>query len=176
VTQIHSLVPESRSSILGAQGRFGFAFGQRFYLFALIGLLWLAPAFGDRAFVWSLVAWNVLLALLWVIDCVRMPSPGELSVRRDWSKPLLLGTAGKILLRVENLGARRVHIEVVEDSALELSEEPLRGQLDVGSKGSSVVEYSCLPRKRGDVAMGKTFFRPALGDRRPYTNRPSVSK
>jgi uncharacterized protein (DUF58 family) len=159
VTQIHTLVPESRSSTLMAKGRFGFAFGQRFYLFALIGLLWLAPAFSEGDFVWALVAWNVLLALLWVIDFVRMPSPGELSARRDWSKPLLLDTATKIFLRVENLSARRVHIEVVEDSAVELSDVPLSGQLDVDPKGSGVMEYACSPRKRGDAPMGKTFFR-----------------
>jgi uncharacterized protein (DUF58 family) len=159
VAHAHTLVPESRTAVPTAHRRGGFAFGRRFYLFALIGLLWLAPAFGDSAFVWSLAAWNALLAVLWGIDFYRMPRAHSIRAHRDWTKPLTLDVPSSYVLRVENAGRVAVQATVLEDTPVELSEAPLSAELRIGSGGEAAATMTCIPRKRGDAAVGKTFLR-----------------
>ncbi|MBV9609229.1 MAG: hypothetical protein JO187_06705, partial [Acidobacteria bacterium] len=50
------------------RGRFGFAFGRRFFFLLIVGSLWVIPAFWNRAFLYGLLAWDAFLVLAAILD------------------------------------------------------------------------------------------------------------
>lgn len=144
---------------LQRKGRAGFGFGRRFYLLALLGLIWVAPAFADAELIWGLAAWNALIFFLWLVDWLRLPPAGQFVARRQWLRPLTLGVAGEYHWTVENHSARTVHMEVVEDAPQDLSAAPPAGTLQVAGHGEAKLVLPCRPWRRGDAQFGKTYIR-----------------
>ena len=59
----------------------GVAFGRRTLLLLILGLIWVAPAFRDRRFLYGMFVWDGIVTVLWVADLATLPRPQRLLVR-----------------------------------------------------------------------------------------------
>ena len=88
--------------------RFGFAFGDRFFVVLFVGLVWLAPAFLDLRFVYALFLWDLLVVLAWLADLATLPRPDQISIKRTWRSPAALSLQAEVAIAIENLSGKSI--------------------------------------------------------------------
>jgi hypothetical protein len=86
-TSLQGMVPPTVASESRWYARLGVAFGPRFFLLLLMGVLWSTLAFFDLRWVYAMLAWDGLVVLVWIIDLARLPTPAKLRVQRAWHGP-----------------------------------------------------------------------------------------
>ena len=79
-----SLVPASIEARAEPRGRLPFGFAPRFYVFLLIGVVWLVPAWWSPRFIVGLLLWDLIAVAAWLYDLRRLPAPRQLQARRRW--------------------------------------------------------------------------------------------
>jgi len=153
------LVPEPIGARGKSNGRFGVAFGRRFFLLLVIGLIWMGPAWGDPKYIAGMFLWDVAVLMLWALDLRRLPKPEEIEVRRLWQGALQLREEATATLEFTNRGKcsalLRVQEEVPEGLRKEIPEVDVR--IPAGSR--EVAKYEVCPRERGDMNFGFTYMR-----------------
>jgi uncharacterized protein (DUF58 family) len=142
-----------------AKGRFGVAFGRRFFLLLLIGLVWIGPAWANSKYLFALALWDFLVLLLWAMDLRRLPKPEEIEIRRRWSSTLQLREPAEATLEFLNRGKSDVLLRVQEEAPVGLRKEIPELDARVPAGGSQTVTYSICPRERGDMIFGNTYLR-----------------
>src|SRR6267143_2346767 len=75
-------------------GRFSFAFGPRFFVALLLGLVALGPAWWFRQAIAAMFLWDGVVLGAWLWDLLRLPRPEQLEVQRTWEKRPCLGVPG----------------------------------------------------------------------------------
>jgi uncharacterized protein (DUF58 family) len=138
---------------------FAVAFGPRFFILLLIGLIWLAPAFADRRFVYVMAGWDGLIILAWLVDLVRLPRPARLRVRRSWLAPSALSVESQVELTVFNESAVPVRTRILDHVPAQLRVEPPEVPINVGSENEATGRYSVLPNERGEATLGEAYVR-----------------
>ncbi|MGH9780677.1 MAG: hypothetical protein ACRD33_02555, partial [Candidatus Acidiferrales bacterium] len=98
------LVPPTVRARARPGSRFPFAFGRRFFLLLLIGLVWLGPAWSDTRYLYAMLLWDVGVALLWFWDLTNIPKPEQLEVRRIWGASVQLSVKSDVKLEIQNYG------------------------------------------------------------------------
>ena len=63
-----TMIPPAVSARTERSGRAGAAFGGRFFLFLLVGLVWLGPAWWDARFLAGMLVWDLLAVVFWAAD------------------------------------------------------------------------------------------------------------
>ena len=137
--------------------RLGYSFGYRFFLFLLVGLAWLVPAFVDHRFALAMVLWDVLLVAAWAADLSLLPKPHEISLRRSWSEPLALSVPTQARIAVINYSKATLYIRVLDALPCSLRREPPQLQLRVAPGGEAEARYEVQPRKRGTASTSKVY-------------------
>ena len=84
------LAPESISVACKLTGRFGFAFGRRFFLLLLVGVLWAVPAFWESRFLLIMAAWDLCAIAGWAMDLRHLPRPERIKLERSWTGAAIL--------------------------------------------------------------------------------------
>lgn len=156
-----AMIPAAVESQARPSKRLGFSFGYRFFLFLLIGLVWLVPAFVDHRFAYAVAAWDLLLFAVWVVDLSSMPRPRELRIRRTWAAPLALSVSSKAKITAINNSKSTVHIQVLDALPSSLRSQPPQVELTVAPRNEAEAEYSVQPRKRGTTAASQVYLRYA---------------
>jgi uncharacterized protein (DUF58 family) len=139
--------------------RFGFAFGDRFFMLLFVGLVWLGPAFIDLRFAYAMLAWDVLVVLMWLVDLAQLPKPQQLKVKRTWRAPAALSIESNVDLMLENSSDRSVHAKLIDTVPLQLREEPASITIRAGAKSEGVASYRIRPVQRGDAKIGGCYVR-----------------
>lgn len=151
----HTLVPPATVSRGRRAGRFPFAFGRRFFLMLLIGLVWLGPAWLDVRYLYAMAVWDVLIVALWAWDLARLPRPEQLEARRIWCAAPQLTVESPIALELRSI-ATNVELSgsIVDDVpvALRASLPELEFLVRQGKPAS--LTYAICPRERGDTQLG----------------------
>src|SRR5215469_11343623 len=155
----HALVPEPVSAICQRAGRFGFAFGRRFFFLLFVGALWAIPAFWKPRFLLIMAAWDACVVIAWLLDLVRLPRAGLLKMERSWSGAASLNNPVNILLQVENQSDVDLECSRLLDDAAESLRQPSFLECRVPAHGSATLTYQAIPRQRGDVQLGQIYFR-----------------
>ncbi len=96
------LAPEPMSVRAKSAKRLSFAFGRRFFLVTLLGLLWAVPAFWDVRFLLVMAAWSACALIAWAVDLARLPRPERLVVERSWAGAPSLSNNTQVTLEVRN--------------------------------------------------------------------------
>ena len=152
---------------IGARGkissRFPAAFGRRFFLLLLIGLVWLGPGWSDSRYLLAMLAWDAALLLVWSWDFAGLPKPEQLEIRRAWTSPLQLLVETKVTLEVQNRGNCFIEAEILDDVALQLRTDVPKMTITIPAGAQSVAEYNVCPRERGDATLGSVSFRYQSG-------------
>jgi uncharacterized protein (DUF58 family) len=159
MTEPAQLVPVTIGARGKAKGRFGAAFGRRFFLLLGIGLVWIGPAWSHPKYLIGMLLWDALVVLLWVADLRRLPKPEEIEVRRIWHSTLQLREPAEAELEFLNRGKCGILLRAQEEAPAGLRKEIPEMDVRVPAEDSARVSYSILPRERGDMHFGETFLR-----------------
>jgi uncharacterized protein (DUF58 family) len=141
------------------KGRFGFAFGRRFFLLLLIGLVWIGPAWASPKYLLAMALWDVAALTVWAVDLSRLPKPEEIEVRRSWQSTLQLREPAEAALEFTNRGKSDILLRAQEEIPVGLRKETPEVDVRVPAGGSQIATYSICPRERGDMNFGTTYLR-----------------
>jgi len=158
-----NLIPATIGARGKSAGRLGFAFGRRFYILLLAGLVWLGPAWSDAKYVYVMLAWDAAVMCLWLADLLRLPKPEELEIRRVWHSALQLSGESRVELELMNRGGCGITAQMQDDAPQAMRDEIPTLELEVDAGSSRSAEYKICPRQRGDATFGEIFFRYQSG-------------
>lgn len=158
------LIPPAIESPTQSYKRFGFAFGDRFFMLLFVGLVWLGPAFFDVRFVYAMLGWDLLVLLAWFIDLVELPRPSQLVVRRFWRSAAALSIESEIDLSLINSSRRSIRATLIDSTAVQLRSEPPSLTLNVpgasaAGNGEAQISYRIRPMQRGDAKLDACYVR-----------------
>jgi uncharacterized protein (DUF58 family) len=154
-----AMIPASVEGEARPSKRLAFSFGYRFFLFLLIGLAWLVPAFVDHRFAYVMVAWDLLLFVAWAADLVSLPKPHTLRVRRSWMAPPALSVSSQVKIAVLNDSKSTLHIRVLDVVPSSLRTEPPDLEMNVAPRSDVEALYSVEPRRRGTAVISRVYLR-----------------
>jgi len=154
-----SLVPATMKGTAHRHKRMGVAFGRRFFLLLAVGLVWSVPAFADLRLGLAMLAWDVLLAIAWLVDLGQISRAEPLVVQRSWRSPLSLSVESAVDLTIENRSTVGVTASIVDGVPSALSATPPRVRLAVGAHASATASYPVRPGTRGDLQIDAAFLR-----------------
>jgi uncharacterized protein (DUF58 family) len=153
------MVPPVAAARASKCGRLNAAFGRRFFLFLLVGLVWLGPAWWDARFLAGMLLWDVLGILFWAGDLAALPRAGEVGVSRIWSSAPSLNVPGRVEIEVQQHGKTAVRIELADDVPAGLCVAPPRLLLRCTPGRPVRAGYEILPVERGDLHLGSISLR-----------------
>jgi uncharacterized protein (DUF58 family) len=152
-------VPPEVSAQARRLGRLSFAFGPRFFVTLLFGLLWLVPAWWFPRLIAGMILWDLVAAGMFVTDLLRLPKPMQLEGRRTWERAPSLAATGDVTITIRNLGRVSVRCYLVDETPSALRTSPPLLELVVVAGGQAQARYQILPRHRGDIRLGRLFLR-----------------
>jgi uncharacterized protein (DUF58 family) len=153
------LVPPPATAAAQPSPGISFAFGRRFFLALLVGLLWTAPAWWAPAYLYGMLVWDLIVLGTWAWDLRRLPAPQMLEVSRAWPAPVELGAEGRVVLELRNHASVGVLLSARDDVPASLREDPPQLETAVPASGVSRLEYAIRPRERGDLQLGNVYLR-----------------
>jgi uncharacterized protein (DUF58 family) len=159
MSEPHHLVPAAVKSHARAARRFSFAFGPRFFLLLLIGLVWIGPAWVDRRYLYAIPVWDAAIIAVWVWDLRRLPRPAQLEVHRIWNSPVQLALTTTVRVELHYYGAVPIAAQLVDDVPATFRNETPELNISASTKENCSAEYSVRPRERGDARFGDMFLR-----------------
>ena len=159
MTESSQLAPAPIGARGKAKGRLGVAFGRRFFILLLIGLVWIGPAWASPKYLLGMALWDVLVLVLWGIDLARLPKPEQIEVRRLWHSTLQLREPAEAVLEFTNRGKTGVLLRAQEEIPTGLRKEIPEVNVQVPGGGSQTAAYAVCPGERGDMNFGTTFLR-----------------
>lgn len=139
--------------------RFGVSFGYRFFLFLLIGLVWLVPAFADIRFAYAMIGWDLLLFLAWAADLLSLPKPRALLLRRTWLAPPALSVRSQVRITALNESRATLHLHILDNIPPSLRSEPPQLEVTVRPGKEREAEYTIQPSKRGTAEVSQVYIR-----------------
>jgi uncharacterized protein (DUF58 family) len=158
---VDRLAPPPASGIGGRAHRVGAGFGARAFWLLGVGALWLIPAAVDRRALVGLVAWDVFVAALWLLDLRRLPPPARIRVTRDWAGPLALGRPTTVGLMLEHDGGGPLDAQLADAPSTALRREVPELAITAWPGRPARAEYQVVPGERGDTPVGPVTVRYA---------------
>jgi uncharacterized protein (DUF58 family) len=153
------LVPPPLAGRARSLGRVPIAFGPRFFVVLLLGLLWLIPAWWSPQLIAAMFLWDFFAILAFISDLARLPKPPQIEVRRQWEQAPCLATPSEVTLSVRNFGGSPFRCYLIDETPVSFRKAPPAVELTVGPGGQTETRYQILPSERGDVRLGRLFLR-----------------
>ena len=125
----------------------------------LLGVLWAVPVFWDRRFLLVMAGWDVLILLAWIVDLLRLPRPGRLTVERSWAGAVSLRNPVNVILQVRNLGGADIYCQVLDDMPDALRSEPAIVEIQAPAASFMAQQYAVRALQRGDIEVGQVYLR-----------------
>ena len=135
------------------------AFGDRFFVLLLAGLLWIGPLFWNRQFIYGLLAWDTILLLAWFLDLRSLGDASQIVVERTFTASLTLEESTDVRLTILNMGASRLQLQLVDDVPTEVRSTPAELLLSIPPGQERAAEYTVAPSERGDYQFGAVYLR-----------------
>jgi uncharacterized protein (DUF58 family) len=159
MSDLPHLVPATTRSFGKPAKRISFAFGRRFFLLLLIGLVWLGPAWNEPRFLFAMALWDVAVVAAWIWDLRRLPRPAGLDVSRVWNQPVQLDVEACVTLELRNLGSLPIVAELTDDAPASFQCGTPQPELAAPAKATSAASYTVRPGERGDAKFGNVYLR-----------------
>ncbi len=154
-----TLIPSAVTVKAERRKRLAGAFGPRFFLLILIGLVWLGAAFHDSRFFYALAGWDLLVLIAWAIDLAALPTPQNLSVTRRWTSAAALSVPSKIELVIQNSSRLPVFATLIDNVPPHLRPEAPELRVKCRARDEVIASYQIIPMRRGDVDLGSVYIR-----------------
>ena len=156
---MNGLLPESRQAAATPRGRLAFAFTPRALVLLFAGLVWVLLAFFSRDFLLALLAWDVLVLALAVLDGMRLPAARDITVARAWLSTPAIGQPAEVEITLAHTGAFALEAKIFDDLPSGLVAEPRELGLSAWPRALSGIRYSFVPCERGDHTGGRVYLR-----------------
>lgn len=173
-----ALLPESRQAHAVRRGRFAFGASRRTLLLLFAGIAWVLPAFFWRGWLVVLLAWDVAVILLAVVDELRLPKPESIVVRRTWLTVPALGQSAEVEIGVLQEDSQALSVKVMDDLPPKLMPVPPMLQGTAWPREWASLRYRFIPAERGDHKAGRVYVRYAsstgLAERWAYADLPQT--
>ena len=160
---MQTLIPQSARARAKPLGRAGRVLGYGLTPLALglfaVGLVMAVPAFFHLREIGFMLGWDGLIAVLVVIDAVRLPRPEDFTVTRTFVDSPQLGRATHVELAVRMEADGVVDLRMVDDLHPSLVAAPAVQQAEVFPREDAVSVSTIYPRERGDFGLGRVYLR-----------------
>jgi uncharacterized protein (DUF58 family) len=164
---MQTLIPQSAragAKPLGKAGRvLGFGLTPLALILLSAGLLMAVPAFFHPRQIGFMLGWDGLIALLVLIDAVRLPRPERFTVTRTFVDSPQLGQPTRIELavRYEPDAVRNsvIDVRMVDDLHPSLVAVPAVQRVEAFPREDAVSTSTIYARERGDFALGRVYLR-----------------
>jgi len=160
---MQTLIPQSASARAKPVGRAGRVVGFGLTPLALglfaAGLVMAVPAFFHARQIYFMLGWDGLVALLVVVDAVRLPRPEKLLVTRTFLDSPQLGLATRVELSVRVDADAVVDVRIVDDLHTALVAMPVVQRVEAFPREDAVSVSTIYPRERGDFGLGRVYLR-----------------
>src|ERR1044071_8176240 len=140
-----NLIPPPVSAKAERMKRLAGAFGPRFFLLLVVGLVWLGAAFHNSRFFYALAAWDTLALLAWAYDLASLPRPSDLTITRRWKSAAALSIPTAIEIVLENESRSTVLATLTDNVPQELSIAAPELELKCRLRGEAVTSYQIVP-------------------------------
>jgi uncharacterized protein (DUF58 family) len=159
MSDLGTLVPPSVEAATKSYKRLGAAFGDRFFMLLLLGLVWIIPAFLDLRFVYALFAWDLLVVFAWLADLTQLPASSQLTVTRTWHSAVALSIPSPVDLTLTNSSEKAMRATLIDTVPVQLRDEPPALSLKAGARNEATAQYQICPVQRGDATLGDCYVR-----------------
>jgi uncharacterized protein (DUF58 family) len=160
---MQTLIPQSagaRAKPFGKAGRvLGFGLTPLALGLFAAGLVMAVPAFFHARHIFFMLGWDALVALLVVVDAVRLPRPESFLVTRTFLDSPQLGTATRVELSVRVDADAVVDVRMVDDLNTALEVMPIVQRVEAFPREDAVSLSTVYPRERGDFGLGRVYLR-----------------
>jgi uncharacterized protein (DUF58 family) len=160
---MQTLIPPSARARAKPLGKAGRVLGYGLTPLALglfaVGLVMAVPAFFHAGQIYFMLGWDGLIALLVVVDAVRLPRPEQFTVTRAFVDSPQLGRATRVELAVRIDADAVVDVRLVDDLHPALVAMPIVQRVEVLPRDEAVSTSTIYPRERGDFALGRVYLR-----------------
>src|ERR1700744_2956400 len=160
---MQTLIPESAGGTarpIGRLGRWaGFGLTARALLLFCAGLVLAIPAFWQPRRIGFMLAWDVLLLVLCVVEAIQLPRAESLTVTRRFIDSPQLGEPTRLETAVRMDADAVVDARIVDDLHPALVAKPEMRRIEIFPREEAVCTQTIWPAERGDFAMGKVFLR-----------------
>ena len=158
---MQTLIPQpvtARARYFGRFGRVvGYGLSARTLLLLVAGVLWEIPAFFHPQRLWMMLVWDVLIALLVIVDLMSLPNPSVIEVTRRFVNSPALGERTEIEYEVTQQSNGIVTIVVTDDLHPALIASPRPLTVVAYPRDAVRVVLECYPGRRGDFRLGKIY-------------------
>jgi uncharacterized protein (DUF58 family) len=159
VSALPAMVPRTVVNASRRYGRWGVAFGPRFFLLLLMGVLWLTLAFFELRWAYAMLVWDCAALLAWGVDLLRLPAPSQLKVQRSWHGPPALSVRSEVEIALVNESRIALHAVALDAVPIQLRSAPPELELSVAGGGEASRTYAIRPSQRGAVTLGDVYVR-----------------
>jgi uncharacterized protein (DUF58 family) len=159
VSGLPAMVPRTVVNAARRYGRWGVAFGPRFFLLLLMGVLWLTLAFFELRWVYAMLVWDCAALLAWGVDLLRLPAPSQLKVQRSWHGPPALSVRSEVEIVLVNGSRIALHAVALDAVPIQLRSAPAELELSVAGGREASKTYAIRPSQRGAVTLGDVYVR-----------------
>jgi len=157
--QSATLIPPPGTARAEPRRRLAGAFGPRFFLLLVVGLVWLGAAFHDSRFYYALAAWDGIVIVAWILDLVRLPKPKQLTITRRWNSAAALSVPNKIELILENSSRVTLIARLIDNIPPHLRQDAPELSVKCRGRAEATAGYTLTPTRRGDVELGAVYIR-----------------
>ena len=141
------------------RGHLAWALTPRALWLLLAGAVFLVPAFFQARFAWGMLAWDLCVVIVVLIDGARLPAPRQIEATREWLSAPSLGREVEVELVIAQHGRSLIHCTLLDDLPAPFLEEPVSHRLAAYPEAPASVRYSFIPAQRGDHTTGKLYVR-----------------
>ncbi len=160
---MQTLIPQPATAVAAPLGKTGRMFGYgltplAWSLFAA-GLLLSIPAFFHPHRIGFMLAWDVLLLALILIDILWLPRPEAFTLTRTFLDSPQLGQPTRIELAVLQQSDTVLDLRLLDDLHPSLIAAPTLQRVEAFPREAVLAASTIYPAQRGDFALGRIFLR-----------------
>lgn len=137
-----------------------FTFTKLFYLLIAAGLILLSLSWGRPWLRWVVVAYDIALIALAIVDARRSQLPKGVRMTREFSGRFAVGAETNVSINVQNAQAHAISLVIKDEYPPQMRLSGLRGSpMRVDGQTSAALVYGLTPPKRGRFEFGQIAVR-----------------
>lgn len=156
---MNALLPERKEATASPRGRIPFALTPRALVLLSAGVGWIILAFFAKILIAAVVAWDLTVIVLAILDALRLRNTGGIIISRSWLNAPAIGQTTKIEIGVQHNGAHVLVLRIIDDLPAALTTSPEELRLEAWPRTESTVRYAVCPLERGDHRAGRVYIR-----------------
>lgn len=137
-----------------------FVFSKFFYLLLVLGLIPLSLSWARPWLRWLVLAYDLILLGLAIVDAKRSRLPKAVQITREFSGRFAVGAATEVRIKILNNQPHPIPLIVKDEYPPQMKLSGVRGaRVRVDAQSSAALVYELTPPKRGRFEFGQTAIR-----------------